>query len=93
MVVLELAQLCMVFNTEGQFFAYLAGLTSTIIKLVVFSYLPENERILQNLSLQKFGEIIRKRLSEEHTEIKDDLVNLSAGVIHKFQTVVNDVSV
>lgn len=45
------------------------------------------------MSLEKFDGILRKRLSEEKAETKDDLVNLSVGVLQKFKTVVNEVSV
>lgn len=34
----------LVLDTQGHFVAYLEGLSSRIIKLDVFSYLPENER-------------------------------------------------
>lgn len=77
-------------NTRGHFIAYLEGLSSRIIKLDVFSYLPETKRTIQSLSLEKFDGIVRKRLSEEKAEIKDGLVNLSAGILQKFQTVVNE---
>lgn len=80
----------LVLDTGGHFIAYLEGLSPKIIKLDVFSYLPETERTIQSLSLDKFDRILRKRLSEEKAETRDDLVNLSAGILQKFQAVVNE---